>query len=129
MATHLTMLVRVRWMVERSEEGTGSVVEETIGDVAYGDGVTRQASADAGRPLVARLPLRPQRRYFPNEYLEIDLETIELINRADAAGTLDANDPLGDTRELVIHGRAEASVAANLAWEEHSDWTTTDSSH
>ena len=66
--------VGARAMVERSEEDTGSVVKETIGDVVYGDGVTRQASADAGRPLVARLPLRPQRRYFPNEDLEIDLE-------------------------------------------------------
>ena len=43
-------------MVERSEEGTGSEVEETIGDVAYGDGGTRQSFADAGRILIAKLP-------------------------------------------------------------------------
>ena len=36
-------------LVERSEEGTVSEVEETIGDAAYGDGGTRQAFADAGR--------------------------------------------------------------------------------
>ena len=34
-------------MVERTEEGTCSEVEETIGDVAYGDGGTRQSFADA----------------------------------------------------------------------------------
>ena len=62
-------------MVERSEDVTGSVVEETIGDVVYGDGVTRQVFADAGRPLVAKLPRRPERRYFPKEDFEIDLES------------------------------------------------------
>ena len=58
-------------MVERSEDGTGSVVEETIGDVVYGDGVTRQVFADAGRPLVAKLPRRDERKYFPKEDFEI----------------------------------------------------------
>ena len=47
-------------MVERSEKGTGSVVEETQGDAVYGDGVTRQVFADAGRPQVAKLPRRPE---------------------------------------------------------------------
>ena len=51
------------------------MVEETIGDAVYGDGVTRQVFADAGRPLVARLPRRPERRYFPKEDFEIDLES------------------------------------------------------
>ena len=46
-------------LVERSEEGTVSAVEETIGDAAYGDGGTRQAFADAGRTLIAKLPRRP----------------------------------------------------------------------
>ncbi len=41
-------------MMERSEEGTSSGVEETIGDVAYGDGGTRQSFADAGRILDIR---------------------------------------------------------------------------
>ena len=62
-------------MVERSEDGTGSAVEETIGDVVYGDGVTRQVFADAGRPLVVKLPRRPERKYFPKEDFEIDLES------------------------------------------------------
>ena len=62
-------------MVERSEKGTGSVVEETIGDAVYGDGVTRQVFADAGRPLVAKLPRRPGGKRFPKEDFEIDLES------------------------------------------------------
>ena len=62
-------------MVERSEEGTGSEVEETMGDVAYGDGGTRQSFADAGRTLIAKVPQRPDSRRFPKEDFEIDLES------------------------------------------------------
>ena len=62
-------------MVERSEEGTGSEVEETMGDVAYGDGGTRQFFADAGRILIAKVPQRPDSRRFPKEDFEIDLES------------------------------------------------------
>ena len=62
-------------MVERSEEGTGSEVEETMGDVAYGDGGTRQSFADAGRILIAKVPQRPDSRRFPKEDFEIDLES------------------------------------------------------
>ena len=56
-------MVRVQWF------------EETIGDVVYGDGVTRQVFADAGRTLVAKLPRRPDGKYFPKEDFEIDLES------------------------------------------------------
>ena len=62
-------------LVERSEEGTVSEVEETIGDAAYGDGGTRQAFADAGRTLIAKLPRRPDSKRFPKEDFEIDLES------------------------------------------------------
>ena len=62
-------------LVERSEESTISVVEETIGDVAYGDGGTRQSFADAGRTLIAKLPRRPDSKRFPKEDFEIDLES------------------------------------------------------
>ena len=62
-------------MVERSEENTASAIEETIGDAAYGDGVTRQTFAEAGRNLIAKLPRRPERKYFPKEDFEIDLES------------------------------------------------------
>jgi len=61
-------------LVEQSEENTGIEVEETIGDAAYGDGGTRQAFADAGRTLIAKVPGRPNKAYFPKEDFHIDLE-------------------------------------------------------
>ena len=60
-------------LVERSEATTGVPVEEVLGDAAYGDGDTRQAFADAGRSLVARVPGRPNRTHFPKEDFRIDL--------------------------------------------------------
>ena len=60
-------------LVERSEADTGVPVEEALGDAAYGDGDTRQAFADAGRTLIARVPGRPNRTHFPKEDFRIDL--------------------------------------------------------
>ena len=59
--------------MEQSEENTGIAVEETIGDAAYGDGGTRQAFADAGRTLIAKVPGRPRKDHFPKEDFQIDL--------------------------------------------------------
>ena len=61
-------------LVERSEFNTGVPVEEALGDAAYGDGDTRQAFADAGRTLIARVPGRPNRKHFPKEDFRIDLK-------------------------------------------------------
>ena len=61
-------------LVEASEANTGVPVEEAMGDAAYGDGDTRQDFADAGRTLIARVPGRPNRKYFPKEDFHIDLE-------------------------------------------------------
>ena len=61
-------------LVEQSEANTGVPVEEAMGDAAYGDGDTRQAFADAGRTLIARVPGRPNRSHFPKEDFHIDLE-------------------------------------------------------
>ena len=63
-------------LVERSEANTGVPVEEALGDAAYGDGDTRQAFADAGRSLVARVPGRPNRSHFPKEDFRIDLKEV-----------------------------------------------------
>ena len=63
-------------LVERSEANTGVPVEEALGDAAYGDGDTRQAFADAGRSLIARVPGRPNRKHFPKEDFRIDLEKV-----------------------------------------------------
>ena len=60
-------------LVEASEASTGSVVEEAIGDAAYGDGGTRQTFADAGRRLVAKVPGRPDRSHFPKNDFHLDL--------------------------------------------------------
>ena len=60
-------------LVEQSEVNTGVPVEEAMGDAAYGDGDTRQAFADAGRRLVARVPGRPDRKHFPKDDFVIDL--------------------------------------------------------
>ena len=62
-------------LVEASEANTGVPVEETMGDAAYGDGDTRQAFADAGHTLIARVPGRPNRTHFPKEDFRIDLES------------------------------------------------------
>ena len=60
-------------LVEESETNTGVPVEEAVGAAAYGHGGTRQAFADAGRKLVARVPGRPDRQRFPKDDLVIDL--------------------------------------------------------
>ena len=60
-------------LVEQSEANAGVLVTETMGDTAYGDGGTRQAFADAGRKLVAKVPGRPNRKHFPKNDLHIDL--------------------------------------------------------
>ena len=60
--------------MEASEANTGVPVEDAMGDAAYGDGDTRQAFADAGRTLIARVPGRPNRSHFPKEDFHIDLE-------------------------------------------------------
>ena len=65
---------RALGLVEESEENAQAEVEETIADCAYGDGLTRQEFADAGRKLIARVPKRPNRRHFPKEDFAIDLE-------------------------------------------------------
>lgn len=76
-------------LIEQSEANTGLGVEETIGDAAYGDGVTRQNFADAGRTLIAKVPGRPQKAHFPKEDFQIDL----------AAGTCTC--PAGQVTETV----------------------------
>ncbi len=58
--------LRALELVEQSEANTGVLVGEAMGDAAYGDGDIRQAFADAGRTLIARVPGRPNRSHsFP----------------------------------------------------------------
>ena len=60
-------------LVEESEASTGVPVLGAMGDATYGDGGTRQAFADAGRKLIARLPGRPDRPHFSKDDYVIDL--------------------------------------------------------
>ena len=89
-------------LVEQSEASADVAVVEAMGDTAYGDGGTRQAFADAGRKLVARLPGRPNRKCFPKDDFVIDLVAgsctcpagqitrtiVSAGKRADSAGTV-----------------------------------------
>ena len=60
-------------LAEASEASTGSVVEEAMGDAAYGDGGTRQTFAAPGRQLVAKVQGRPDRKRFPKNDFHLDL--------------------------------------------------------
>ena len=61
-------------LVEASEENTGLEVAETIGDCAYGAGQTRQAFAEAERPLVAKVPGRGCRERISKDAFGINLD-------------------------------------------------------
>jgi transposase len=61
-------------LVEQIEANTGCAVEETMGDCAYGSGETRQAFADAGRTLVAKVPNPSNQGCFPKTAFALDLE-------------------------------------------------------
>ena len=63
-------------LVEVSEADSGCAVDESIGDGAYGDGATRQAFADAGRTLVAKVGAASNQGRFPKSAFRIDLEVL-----------------------------------------------------
>jgi hypothetical protein len=60
-------------LVEQSETNTGCAVDETHADGAYGDGETRQAFADAGRRLVAKVPAEQNGGRFTKGDFALDL--------------------------------------------------------
>jgi hypothetical protein len=61
-------------VVEASEALTGCVVEETVGDCAYGEGATRWKFAGAKRTLIAKVPSVTNQGRFPKTRFQIDLE-------------------------------------------------------
>jgi hypothetical protein len=63
-------------LVEQAEANADVMVEETVGDCAYGNSETRQLFADAGRRLVAKVASRRGNAQFPKEDYRIDLETM-----------------------------------------------------
>jgi transposase len=60
-------------MVEQTEANTEAVVGETMGDCAYGDGATREAFAESGRKLVAKVPTSQNQGRFPKTAFTVDL--------------------------------------------------------
>jgi hypothetical protein len=61
--------------IERVEAATGQTVAQSLGDCAYGSGETRQAFADAGRELVAKVPQASENQgRFPKRAFVMDLE-------------------------------------------------------
>ncbi len=66
-------------LVEQAEANADVVVEETVGDCAYGDSDTRRAFADVGRELVAQVMNRRGQAQFPKENFRIDLETMTCV--------------------------------------------------
>jgi transposase len=61
-------------LVAQSEANTGCAVAESLADGAYGDGETRQAFADAGRRLVAKMPAEQNGGRFTKSDFTLDLE-------------------------------------------------------
>ena len=61
-------------LVEQTEANTGCAVDETMGDCAYGSGETRQAFAEAGRTIVAKVPSPSNQGCFPKTAFMLDLE-------------------------------------------------------
>lgn len=98
-------------LVEESEENSGAEVSETIGDAAYGDGVTRQGFADAHRTLIAKVPGRPQGVRFPKEDFKIDLEAGtctcpagQLTRRVRTATRIDRSGQARRVQAFYFHG-------------------------
>ena len=63
-------------LIEQTEANTGCAVEVTMGDCAYGSGETRQAFAEAGRTLVAKVPASTNQGYFPKTAFVLDLDAM-----------------------------------------------------
>lgn len=63
-------------LTEASEQNTGLEVEETVGDCAFGDGVTRQMFADAQRKLVAKVADHGRKDQIHKSQFHIDLEAM-----------------------------------------------------
>jgi transposase len=61
-------------LVEQTEANTDGSVAEALGDCAFGDGKTRQAFADAGRTLRAKVPAAPTRGRLGKADFTLDLD-------------------------------------------------------
>ena len=66
-------------LVEQTEVNTGCTVAETMGDCAYGSGETRQAFAEAGRTIIAKVPTPSNQGCFPKTAFVLDLDATSAI--------------------------------------------------
>jgi hypothetical protein len=69
-------------LIEQTEANTGCAVDESMGDGAYGSGETRQAFAEAGRTIVAKVPGATNQGYFPKTAFVLDLEAVSATGPA-----------------------------------------------
>jgi hypothetical protein len=63
-------------LVEQAEANAGVMIEETVGDCAYGGSNTRQTFAEAGRKLVAKVANRHGQAQFSKDDFRIDLQSM-----------------------------------------------------
>jgi hypothetical protein len=66
-------------LVQAAESNAQVQVEETVADCAYGDGMTRQEFAAAGRKLVAKVPAPGESAWFGKEAFAIDPQSKSCI--------------------------------------------------
>jgi hypothetical protein len=66
-------------LVEQTEANAGVMVEEVVGDCAYGDGNTRRSFEEAGRKLVAKVATRRGGAQFPKEDFLLDLGSMSCV--------------------------------------------------
>src|SRR5581483_2940903 len=95
-------------LVEQTERATGCAVAATDADCAYGDGPTRQAFADAGRTLHAKVPVATNGGRFPKTAFAID-PAAGTCTCPGGQTTADVRGPPGGERRFVF---AAATCAA-----------------
>jgi len=91
-------------LVEGSERDAAAAVSETVADCAYGDGATRQAFADAGRELVAKVPVMRNGGCFPKTDFTIELEMERCICPAEREGIACYRRPTAPGERRVLRG-------------------------
>jgi hypothetical protein len=91
-------------LVEASERATDAQVSETVADCAFGDGATRQAFADAGRELVAKVPAMRNGGCFPKTDFTIDLDGERCICPAERQGIACYRRPTAAGERRVLRG-------------------------
>jgi len=104
-------------LVEASERDAAAEVSETVADCAYGDGATRQAFADAGRALVAKVAVTRNGACFPKTDFTIDLDAERCTCPAGQQGIARYRRPAAPGERRVLRGfrfRAEDCAACPL---------------